>query len=170
MRNMMFATVYPYYHPKKGQPTHFVEKICAGLADKGILAGDPFWKGLQCDFHQYYNGVPKWHTIRAGNRWTVGDYFKPLIWSGKPYRSKTIQIANPIMVEKTWEFIIDNGDYWMNGSSVSARQIILIARNDGLSVPDLMDWVAPYGKKEPAECQIICWNKSIDYFSTTGKP
>lgn len=167
MRNMMFATVCPHYHPKKGEPTWFVEKICAGLADKGILVGDPFWKGLDCDFHKYYNGVPKWHTIRVGSRWQVGDYFKPLIWSGKPYRSKTIQIASPIMVEKAWKIKFDecgvisiNGFYDYSEIVAADSFMEVLARNDGLSEEDLHFWF-PLGKS--FEGQIICWNKNIEY-------
>lgn len=165
----MFSTKFPIYHEKAGQPTFFVEKICAGLADKGILAGDPFWKGLDCDFHKYYNGIPKWHTIRAGNRWKVGDYFKPLIWSGKPYRSKTVQIASPIMVEKTWEISISKSDYTHDSIPIDVDLLSVIARNDGLSLDDLEEWFAPYGKKETEECQIICWNKAINYFEDADK-
>lgn len=156
---MMFARTFPHYHPKKGQPTWFVEKICAGLADKGILAGDPFWKGLDCDFYKYYNGVPKWHTIRAGSRWKVGDYFKPLIWSGKPYRSKTIQIASPIMVEKEWKILMTAvGHVYVNGRIF--EQLEILAKNDGLTGDDLNDW---FPANKHFEGQIICWNKNIEY-------
>lgn len=97
---MMFATVYPHYHPKKGQPTNFIQKI---WANPHVIPINADLLGFPEDRNAF---LAKGHTIRAGNRWKVGDYFKPLVWSGKPYRSKTIQIASPIMVEKTWQFII----------------------------------------------------------------
>ena len=92
------------YHSKRGQPTYFQEKLWAGLAD--ILPD--FQIPNRCigwDWHEYYNGFPKYHTIRSGNRRKVGDKFSPRIWSGKPYNSKQITIAEDLEIKKVWDFM-----------------------------------------------------------------
>lgn len=162
MKQMMFARTFPMTHRNAGHPTWFVEKICAGLADKGILADDPYWKGLDCDFHAYYNGVPKWHTIRAGQRWKAGDVFVPKVWSGKAYRSKTIVIAPPITVEKTWKIEFDECGVPSIDGFYSIREDGFegLASNDGLSEEDFHFWF-PFGKVFVG--QIICWNDKINY-------
>lgn len=181
MRNMMFARTFPAYHPKKGLPTNFIQKIWANPHIEPMNAD---LLGLE-HIGRKNAFLAKGHTIRAGNRWKVGDYFKPLVWSGIPYRSKTIQIASPIMVERVWEIEIARyGSGWqtaLNGSRLIYAQeeniisgdgiMNSLAKNDGLSIIDFLDWF----RGKPSEDQyfmgqIICWNKSIDYFGTTGKP
>src|ERR1700745_105437 len=107
MRQIMFSRSFPQAHPRVGEPTHFVEKIWAGLADQGMVMDGIDFGNYPADFHRYYNAVPKWHTIRAGNRWKVGDIFVPKIWSGLPYRSKTISFAPPLEVKKVLDITID---------------------------------------------------------------
>ena len=77
---LTFSTKFPKGHPKSGEKTFFVEKI---------------WESIYMDyvggegFHDVYSlfpsiglhGIypPKHHTIRAGHRFKVGDYFTPKI-------------------------------------------------------------------------------------------
>ncbi len=98
-RPLTFATKFPAYHPKKGDPTHFVEKIwkSIGLPDQ---VSNKLYNYLSNYNFIGYSGIEiyeKKHTIRAGNRWKPGDWFKPVIWgndinpkSGRsaPYHSK----------------------------------------------------------------------------------
>jgi hypothetical protein len=166
---MMFARTYPHYHPRKGEPTHFVEKIWKSLYSNGACPAelDKFIQHYEAqvrgEYAKYNEIHRKGHTIRAGNRWWVGDYFIPRVWSGKPYRSKTIQFAPPIIVEKVWEIVICKDEYLLNGMAIDLPLLTEIAKNDGLSADDMELWFAPYGKKEPAICQIICWNPLIEY-------
>lgn len=175
MRNMMFARTFPHYHPRKGQPTWFVQKMWKCLYDTTQFYGMPEREAI---FEQHFpvsdspeenihNQMPKGHTIRAGNRWKVGDFFSPRVWSGRPYNSKTIEFAPPIMVEKEWKIKFDEcGVVSINGfydysEIVSADNFMeVLARNDGLSEEDFYDWF-PTGKI--FEGQIICWNKNICY-------
>lgn len=106
---LTFSRVYPSYHPKAGQPTYFVEKIVKSLHwDRPHPPVD-----IRADFDSdiYINVQPKHHTIRAGHRWKVGDWFRPVVWgndinpkSGRsgPYHSKQIIFAPDIQVKKTW--------------------------------------------------------------------
>ncbi len=58
----MFSTVFPSYHYRVGESTYFVEKIRTGIQDDY--------------FFELPNGtiaLPKFHTIRAGKRFEVGE-------------------------------------------------------------------------------------------------
>ncbi|WP_316851174.1 hypothetical protein [Pedobacter agri] len=173
-RVITFSRHFPASHSKKGQPTHFVEKLSKGFPDysaddfvalpiqpgKGlfdliVLAID-IWKELQ----------PKYHTIREGDRWKVGDMFSPRVWSGKPYASKQITIAPDIEIKKIWTFEVDeNGVPSLNGHYISTKMERDIARNDGLSKEDFIDWlIMPSFKSgKPFRGQILCWNDKIEY-------
>lgn len=152
---IIFSTKFPSYHPRKGEPTFFVEKIFKSLG----ISKDK----ISEEFGHEFN--PKHHTIRAGNRWKVGDKFSPRIWSGKPYRSKTITIAPDIEVKKVWDFEMDfNGIYAVNGIYIDPRKYKSLAKNDGLTEDDMFNWFMPnYNKPKDFSGQIICWNKSIEY-------
>ena len=132
-----FSRTFPSYHPKKGQETKFVEK---------------FLNGVKC------------HTIRAGNRWNIGDKFSPRFWSGKPYRSPQIIIAADTEIKKVWDFeikdelmLIDNKFYCWSSSTALLDKL---ADNDGLSRVELLDW---FKYPKDFKGQIICWNENINY-------
>lgn len=83
MRSIMFSRVYPKYHPKAGRPTWFVEKIWKSLWEITNFQG---MGDYEANYQQYFPvgdlpeenihfHLPKSHTIRAGNRWKIGDYF-----------------------------------------------------------------------------------------------
>lgn len=161
MRVITFSRNFPVKHPRKGEPTYFVEKIWAGLAD----ITDRMQGSVDMDWYEYYNGVPKWHTIRAGNRWKVGDFFSPRFWSGKPYNSKQSLITEPIEIKKIWDFKMDeNGVYSVGGFYLDNDQYEVLAKNDGLTEEDMFHWFMPnYDKPKAFKGQIICWNEKIEY-------
>ena len=153
-----FSRYFPATHPKKGQPTHFVEQI---YISNPLPTG--FWleNGFADNLDKSINN-PKHHTIRAGNRWRVGDRFSPRVWSGKPYASKQIIIAPDIEIKKIWNIDIMHDHSWfsvmIDGKETHWHEL---AKNDGLSSVDFMDWF-----KKSANMfigQIICWNESIKY-------
>lgn len=181
-RVLTFSRVYPSYHPKAGQPTRFIEKIYASLADNVPGFKIPNDANALWDWHEYYNCVePKHHTIRAGHRWKVGDWFSPRVWGNDinpktgrsgPYHSKQIIIAPDIPVKKIWDFDIDGTDFYLNGRHEFALtgdgfDFMDLAENDGLHHIDLQDWftMSPDFKKKGShfDGQIICWNESIEY-------
>lgn len=165
MRVITFSRTFPAKHPRKGEPTYFVEKIWAGLADKT----DRMQGSVDMDFHEYYNGIPKWHTIRAGNRWKVGDFFSPRYWTGKPYASKQALITEPLEIKKIWAIRIMRNWVWIKDKKFSdfefTNQIVSLARNDGLEIKDFWNWfdAHPKMKKEGFSGQILCWNEAIEY-------
>lgn len=170
---LTFSRKFPAYHPKAGQPTYFVEKIAKSLHKSGLAPWD-IPDEIFCQ-EMYYLSEPKNHTIRAGNRWKVGDKFSPRVWgddinpkSGKSgaYQSKQIIIAPDIEVKKVWEFFINGGEFKIDdniygGESESIFELLeLIALNDGLNRHDLMAW---FKYPKPFSGQIICWNENVNY-------
>ncbi len=178
-RVLTFSRIYPSHHNKSGKPTHFVEKVlntgdylnmdnAYELALHRLNPQIPladlssFWTGLKDNCFDR-----KWHTIRAGNRWKVGDRFSPRVWSGRPYASKQIILADDLEVKKVWDieidqyrFIVDGKLFYHQHVSRWHATIEELAQNDGLSVGDLFSWF-----KIPCSFsgQIICWGDHIHY-------
>jgi len=172
-----FSRTFPSYHPRKGEPTYFVEKIWKFLWDNEQSNHNPI-----NGYFQYYDEAfpskyldvnenihshtPKGHTIRGGHRFKVGDKFSPRVWSGKPYASKQIIIAPDIEVKKVWDFKMEGYHIWINKELYCqyrlSDKIVALASNDGLSLKDFWDWF-PYKKGKVFDGQIICWNESINY-------
>lgn len=112
---------------------------------------------------------PKHHTIRAGNRWKVGDWFSPRVWSGKPYASKQIEFAPPIQIKKVYPILINTRFItpvlFINDAQKHFTLFNSLAKNDGLEYNDFVSWfrLHPKAKSEPFTGQILCWNESIEY-------
>jgi len=180
---LTFSRTFPAYHPKKGQPTHFVEKIWKFLHDNTEFpygSGDiidaydkafPIVFNLEENIH---NHKPKGHTVRSGHRWKVGDKFSPRVWSGKPYQSKQIIIAPDIEVKKVWDFemkpsnFIDECRFFINGNEIVFHGLFdRVAQNDGLNRLEFAHWFCGpdlmSNKRKPFSGQIICWDDSIEY-------
>jgi hypothetical protein len=169
MKVLTFSRFFPKGHPKEGEPTHFVEKTEACLAD--ILPGWEMSKTFTLhDWDPYYNCVlPKSHTIRAGNRFNAGEMASLRVWSDKPYGSKQVEFAQ-VEVKKVWQFSISDGNFSIDtvqiGSFIlSNDDLIELAANDGLSPEDFYSWFSIHPKKkgESFEGQIISWNENINY-------
>lgn len=180
---IMVSRTFPATHPRKGEPTHFVEKIWKSFSVKAL--GETFYLcmdddcrelnknapySLVSDFllslNKYSNADnevhPKHHTIRAGKRWKDGDTASLRIWSGKPYRSKQIIIASDVKItvkdieiNKLWQV-------WIDGELVGDfrwpkqfDKLISLCENDGVSSQDLTDW---FKNRLPLGGQILCWN------------
>lgn len=174
-RVITFSTVFPSYHPRKGERTFFIEKIVEGMLAMGTFEVSDETLAL-CGRHGAYDYTKydveqiKYHTIRAGKRWKVGDKFSPRIWSGKPYASKQIIIADDIEIKKIWDFEMkpalwfDECEFLINNKHISLNQV---AKNDGLVLSDFISWFAgenaASSKRKLFIGQIICWNENIEY-------
>jgi hypothetical protein len=186
-KEIKFARVYPCFHPKKGEPTGFIEKFLQGALKKHVYdspismlltlnpkfgwknedRGDLIVLGGSLDFEDV---EPKYHTIRENKRWKEGDYFTPKVWSGRPFWSTPIIIAPDIRVERTWDFEVTsnhqmriNGKlFWsaIKGSHEEEKKIENLPQNDGLEVRDLLAW---FKWPKPFKGQIVCWNEDIRY-------
>lgn len=180
-RIITFSRTYPSYHPKAGQPTHFVEKVLRSVHDDEHI--QQFYQNMntlksiggydvtKLDLAPIDIMDPKHHTIRAGHRWKAGDWFKPCVWSGKPYRSKMIQFAPEIQVVKTWDFVIREfiDGFWMDFGSHSLPVVDIdspVAGNDGLTTDDFTAWFMDspdFKKSQMFSGQIICWSDKVNY-------
>ena len=161
---LTFSRVFPSYHPRKGEPTYFVEKITRSLHEQGLKPWDILNKIFSNEM--YYICEAKHHTIRVGHRWKVGDKFSPRVWSGKPRQSKQIIIAPDIEVKKVWDFESKGGWIYLkskdgNWAGVGQNKFTEIAKNDGLSYDDFKKWIKY--PKDTGNMQIICWNENIEY-------
>lgn len=168
-RVITFSRYFPAYHPKKGQPTYFVEQLLNSIGWYEIMGNDTaFEVGFLDSLDLDIEGL-KHHTIRAGNRWKVGDTFSPRVWSGKPYNSPQIIIAPDIEIVKIWDFAMDlNGVYSINGHYLGEDENAIetiLAKNDGFSDPhDMFKWFMPkYQKPVEFKGQILCWNDTVTY-------
>jgi len=166
MSVITFSRYFQTTHPRKGEPTFFVEQIlnCVmqrgenGKVDRNDIPAQLY--PLINDFVLLDGTMIKSHTIRSGHRFKPGDYFDPRIWYGKPYCSPQIQIAPAIEVKKTWDFQMDErGFYWINGYN-TGFDITEVAKNDGLTIDDFNFW---FRGSKGFEGQIICWNENIEY-------
>src|SRR4030042_700344 len=157
-------------HIKQGYPTLFVEKIMAGIADN-----NPEWKipkdFVLYNYHEYYTcHAPKFHTIRKGNRFKVGDKASLRIWSGMPYRSKQVEFAQ-VEIKKTWDIEMipalwfDECQWLINGKQVTKEHLQRLSINDGLDLFDFMVWFcgpnSADSKRKGFKGQIICWNENV---------
>lgn len=171
MRVITFSREFPAYHPRKGQPTFFVEKVWESLIDCEELSPSKVVElsqetgivGYTMNNMRHTRFHPKHHTIRSGHRWKAGDWFSPRVWSEKPYRSKQIQFAPDIQIKKVWRFAITNSTYFLDGLKLTYSELKTIALNDGFS--DLDDFELWFNLKgdETFSGQIICWNENINY-------
>lgn len=168
MKVITFSRFFPKGHPRQGQPTHFVEKVEACLAD--TIPGWEMPKTFTLhEWHPYYNcTMPKGHTIRAGNRWKPGNMASLRVWSDKPYRSKQVEFAQ-VEVKKVWRVEINmfqtSPIIKVENRLLTYEEGIDIAANDGLSLTDFISWFAIHPKKKEQKFsgQIIAWNPDINY-------
>jgi hypothetical protein len=168
-----FSRTFPAYHPKKGQPTQFVEKFIESTSPKNYSP-----KGVYLELEYLNEQVSidvldefsrslvflqdkKHHTIRSGKRFKKGDYFSPRVWSGKPYNSKQIVIAPDTLITDVWDFKIEGGVFFINKYKVEFESILYdLSHNDGLVRADLFAW---FQYPKDFRGQIICWNDTIKY-------
>lgn len=112
MRVITFSRFFPVYHPRKGEPTGFIEKILT---------------------------AQKIHTIRCGNRWRKGDVFSARFWTDKPYKSKQQEFA-VIKIKKVFDIEINITTVLVNGFPINNLTFREIAENDGLQFEDFRNW------------------------------
>jgi hypothetical protein len=164
-RVITFSRTFPLYHPRSGEQTHFIEKLYMNQFI-GYEFKAPIQTILNLDLTVKYE--PKYHTIRAGKRWKIGDKFSPRVWSGKPYRSKQLILAPDIAIKKVYDIRIcpteiDGKVEFVGAILINERLYfdwLTLACNDGLELQEMLDWFKP---SLPFKGQIICWNETIKY-------
>lgn len=166
------SRTFPAWHPKKGQPTYFAEKVFASLADSRFPEFKFPKDFTDYDWHEYYNcTTPKHHTIRVGKRFKTGEKVSLRVWgdninpkSGRkgPYHSKQIAIAPDAEVRVYDLFIAQRLDYIaVNGQDQTTAFFNKMAENDGMNAQDLYQWLEL--DFDPFDGQIIVFNPKIEY-------
>lgn len=179
---LTFSRFFPSTHPRKGEPTHFVEAILTRLGINYKTGGYYVWliqnnPGISDVFlMKFFDSLksdvyPKSHTIRSHKKpLREGDIINPKCWAGKPYNKTEegywqIKFAPDIEVKKTWDFGMDeNGIYSVSGFYADDETRGRLAANDGLSESDMQFWFMPDIKRpKPFSGRIYCWNNEIEY-------
>jgi hypothetical protein len=188
-RVITFSRTFLAHHPRRGEPTYFVEAILTQLGIDytnheyyiWLVQANPsvselflhiFFESLSRDIN------PKSHTIRAHKKpLKVGDWINPKCWADKPYNKTKdgfwqIKFAPDIQIKKVWDFNVDAcGVISMAKTGQQLKYIdddfdSLIAYHDGLSCDDFIQWIVmPFYKKnrDSGIMQINCWNENINY-------
>lgn len=166
MRILTFARHYPAYHPRKGESTHFVEKIWKSMYSNNQCSDElstyinRYTKQMKCDLANYNDLHRKLHTIRANHNWKAGDMFSPRVWSGKPYASKQIEFAPAMEVKRVYDFGIQNRQWLFEGIEIPPDLLQTIATNDGLILPDFISW---FKWPKVFSGQVIIWDEKLKY-------
>lgn len=162
---LTLSQTFPATHPRQGEPTYFYEKyrnarlLAAGMCiGYSVPLGQPH-KKLHTIRANYPFWAKRFEKINAGEA-----VLSVRQWSGKPYRSKMIEIArltkdDGIGIQKLkfasdrdgcqcwWNFSID-GRYCHYDTKADYVPNEL-AENDGLSYKDWQDWFRNYDLSKP---------------------
>lgn len=121
------------YHKRAGEETHFKEKFLSGEKIHTIRANYPLWE-------KRIKEVQEERAILSIRQWT-----------GKPYRSKQVEIAtltaeNGVGLQRL-EFTDCRLRFPYVGSEWTS--MVSLAKNDGLSLNDWVGWFGGYDLSEP---------------------
>ena len=140
------SKTFPAWHPRKGQPTEFLEKFLNGQTGKGnaklhtIRASCPLWE-MRIKEVQEGKAVL---SIRQ--------------WSGRPYASKQEIIETLSALDGVGIQQLDiNNLYGVDRYDVCGMNFRfcheippgIIAANDGLSLDDWLAWFKDYDRAKP---------------------
>ena len=131
---LTLSELFPKAHDRAGMPTNFKDKFLKGEKRHTIRANYPLWE-------KRIKEVQDGNAVLSVRQWT-----------GKPYRSKQIEIArltnkNGVGIQRL-RFLDGNfnGGYIRNGVFPSNK---ILANNDGLSVYDWQEWFRHYDLSKP---------------------
>ena len=147
------SRVFPKTHARSGDPTNFREKILSGLDRDSELVATCFQKPpkklhtIRANYHLWKKRIDE---VNAGEAILSVRY-----WSGKPYNSKQLRIVefdkdSGVGVQKLW-FLDANINYPHLAlmSDVLGLRVSTIAKNDGLSLKDFLEWFRKYDLSKP---------------------
>lgn len=137
---------FPVKHSKAGEPTKFRD---------AFNAGQVFNRGSECLYVR-----PKLHTIRANyplwekriKEVQEGEAVLSIRqWTGKPYRSKQIEIARLTTKDGVGVQMLEFTDSRLRFPYIddSWENMTTLAKNDGLSLADWCDWFRGYDLSKP---------------------
>jgi len=155
----MVSRTYPTYHPRKKQPTYFIEKIQLSLDLLVEMPGD-LLIDLDPKIHTFRDNFQLWKNrideVLAGNAvivlkyHTLGRYVK----GNKQIEFARLDKYSGVGIEEV-KFEWNNITYpVLTKDYLTNITITQIAENDGLQVHDFMNWFekGDYNLKETFAC------------------
>lgn len=167
-------------HPRKGEPTYFVEQILNAL-DIDYRKSQFFFDLIKLNKHnekirdymlfEFCTSLnhectdKKLHTVRNGHRWQKRELASLRIWSEDPYNSPQIIFAPDQKLEEVYDLSITKHSsvFSIQADNKLFTQLSLdqekkLAKNDGLSHEDMKRWFIPnFATFEGMNGQILCW-------------
>lgn len=122
------SRVFPVTHSRRGEPTGFASKLASGEKKHTIRRNYDLWK------------------VNAEKMERGKFYLSIRQWSGKPYNSPQVEIAqrhNPICVQPIELYYHADNDTItakIDGREWLDADCYTLAKNDGLSVQDFKEW------------------------------
>ena len=151
---------FPSTHPRKGQPTYFVEKIQFALPSvehidlrgkDSVFISVDLWKKLHTIRGNYDLWSMRMENVQAGR--AVIELF---YWEGKPYNSKQVVFA---VLDKDLGCGIQKLNFVCHksvGVDIPIVELVKgmikteeLAVNDGLSLEDFKAWFKGYDLSDP---------------------
>jgi hypothetical protein len=180
LRRVQCSRFFPANHFKKGQKTHFIEKIWSSIGIKdnhddsayqGFLTLNP---GKEGHVRLVYHGLTepfnfsgeKFTTIRPVKNYSAGDIIQFVSWIGPGGRftpgNVLLKITGPIEVKRVWDVEIEGrgGSILLDSNEISADTLLRVATNDGLSMEDFDSW---FRTKASFSGQIVSWGNHVAY-------
>lgn len=128
------SRLFPGTHSRRGEPTDFAAKLEAGVKKHTIRKNADLWEHAASKMQ--------------------GGKFRLCIrqWSGRPYKSKQVEIASrdePIGTERIT--LTYNGGTGLLEANVNGTEVDVmeLAKNDGLSYDDFKEWF--FGQSTPED-------------------
>jgi len=162
------SRAYPAYHPRKGQPTNFVEKINSSILLNGLkkkLNATFITEPSDLKIHTFRGNFQLWekrvNEVLAGNAvivikyHTLGRYVK----GNKQIEFVKLDKDSGVGIQEA--IYESNFEEPYNGMAIKCEDGIFrdfpfykLAANDGLSNKDFADWFkkGKYNLKEPMAC------------------
>ena len=147
---LTLSQTFPATHPRKGEPTGFSHKVTAAVNK---------WGDHQLKLHTIRGNYDRWYKIFE--QIYAGEACLSLrVWSGKPYRSKMIEICRLTKdydiglqrlqflpgPEGTMSDFRLSIDWRLRNHDEALELAHAIAKNDGLSFADWKDWMFGNGQ------------------------
>lgn len=136
--NIMLSKVFPVTHKRAGEPTFFRDKLLAA-----VFSDTTHWQKLHTIRENYPLWLERIKQVQAGEAQLCIRQ-----WTGKPYRSKTVEVTrlgwqDGVGIQRL-NFGWHNGEqipviegWYMYGENGSKTEL---AKNDGLSLEDWQEW------------------------------
>jgi hypothetical protein len=166
---LVINRTFPKKHSKPGEPTYFVEKFlnvvapewkqaefaypsnwylvklqtlnAEALRNRQLSPQDIF--DFFCSLRRSIN-VEKTHCVKRQTKFQVGDFFTPVVWSGKDQNSVPIKIWDDCTIYSINDLEYYSCNFWYKEKMLQDPDIDLVAKNDGLSTSDFMDYFEFY--------------------------